>query len=90
MLGIIRHDKNMPISILALSIPGLLMSIYHNIIYWKFVPDTFSPCAEGVSCTTKYFEWFGFITIPSLSLFAFIAITLIAFICVKKNRNVII
>jgi disulfide bond formation protein DsbB len=33
------------------------------------------PCTAGVSCTTKFIEYFGFITIPFLALVALIIIT---------------
>ena len=84
-IGIIRNDRKLYISVLALSLPGLLISIYHNLLYWKILPESVAPCTLGISCTTKFFEWFGFITIPFLGLVAFTVITLLAFISLKKN-----
>lgn len=85
-IGIIRKDRKAYISVLALSIPGLAISIYHNLLYWKILPESISPCMLGVSCTTKFFEWFGFITIPFMALVAFTVVTLLAFISLKKNQ----
>jgi disulfide bond formation protein DsbB len=85
-IGIIRNDRKTYISVLALSLPGLAISIYHNLLYWKILPESIAPCMLGVSCTTKFFEWFGFITIPFLGLVAFTIVTLLAFISLKKNK----
>lgn len=84
-VGIVRHDRKLYISVLALSLPGLLISIYHNLLYWKILPESVSPCTLGISCTTKFFEWFGFITIPFMSLVAFTIITVLSFISLKKH-----
>jgi disulfide bond formation protein DsbB len=85
-IGIIRNDRKTYISVLALSLPGLAISIYHNLLYWKILPESIAPCMLGVSCTTKFFEWFGFITIPFLGLVAFTIVTLLALISLKKNQ----
>lgn len=50
---------------------GLSVSIYHNLLYYNFI-ENIVPCSQGVSCTSKQIEWFGFVTIPLLSLSAFI------------------
>ncbi len=84
-IGIIRNDKKAYISVLALSIPGLVISMCHNLLYWKILPESVAPCTLGISCTTKFFEWFGFITIPFMALVAFIIINVLAFISLKKN-----
>lgn len=70
-LGTIRKDKNLPDYILLLAIPGLIIAAFHNLLYYGIVPESQAPCALGVSCTTKFFEWFGFVTIPFLSMLAF-------------------
>jgi disulfide bond formation protein DsbB len=85
-IGIIRNDRKTYISVLALALPGLAISIYHNLLYWKILPESIAPCMLGVSCTTKFFEWFGFITIPFLGLVAFTIVTLLSLISLKKNQ----
>lgn len=84
-IGIMRNDRKTYISVLALALPGLAISIYHNLLYWKILPESIAPCMLGVSCTTKFFEWFGFITIPFMALVAFTVISALAFISLKKN-----
>src|SRR5260221_12168949 len=70
-VGIIKKDKNLPFYVLPLSLIGMLISIYHNLLYYNILPESVAPCVSGVSCTTKFIEWFGFITIPFLSFSAF-------------------
>ncbi len=74
-VGILRKDKGIYQYVLPLSITGLMISIYHNLLYYKIIPESIKPCTMGVSCTAKQIEWFGFITIPLLSLTAFAIIT---------------
>jgi len=75
-VGIIIKDKNVDIYAWPLIITGLLISIYHNLLYYQILPESAAPCFAGISCTTKFIEWFGFVTIPLLSLLAFIILAL--------------
>lgn len=56
---------------------GFLISLYHNLLMYKIIPENISPCVQGVPCSVAYINWFGFITIPLLSLIAFSAILLL-------------
>ncbi len=62
-------------SVIKFSLPlvaiGLMTSLYHVLLYNEIIPQSLSPCLEGVSCFTVFINWFGFITIPLLSLTAF-------------------
>lgn len=84
-VGIWKKDKNLPFFVLPLSIAGAIIAIYHNLLYYKIIPESAAPCILGVSCTTKQIEWFGFITIPLLSLLAFTSITILIFLYKKQN-----
>jgi len=61
---------------LPLIFTGLLIAIYHNLLYYEIIPDSITPCTAGISCTSKHIEWLGFITIPFLSLTAFFILLL--------------
>lgn len=74
-VGIWKKDKNLPLFVLPLSLIGAAIALYHNLLYYKILPESSAPCTLGISCTTKFIEWFGFVTIPFLSLSAFIAIS---------------
>jgi disulfide bond formation protein DsbB len=79
-VGIIRRDKGIYQYILPLSITGFLIAAYHNLLYYGIIPESIQPCRLGISCTTRQIEWFGFITIPLMSLTAFAIITTCMFI----------
>lgn len=64
---------------------GLLISFYHNLLMFGFISDDLVPCVQGVPCSTRYIDYFGFITIPFLSFIAF-AIIFILLIIIKKGK----
>ena len=64
---------------LPLAICGFAVAAYHNLLYFGVLDEGLSPCTKDLSCITKQIEWFGFITIPLLSLLSFgLTILLIA------------
>ena len=69
--GIIMTDSRMRYYALPLCIGGLVISIYHNLLYYGIIPESITPCTTGVSCTSRQIEWLGFITIPLMALVAF-------------------
>ncbi|MDQ5900868.1 MAG: hypothetical protein QG600_446 [Patescibacteria group bacterium] len=75
-IGIYFKEKYIHRYVLPLSIGGMAIALFHNLLYYKILPESAAPCILGVSCTTKQIEWFGFVTIPFLSLIAFAIITL--------------
>lgn len=72
-----KKDKNVIYFALPMTIIGLAISIYHNLLYYKILPESAAPCTLGISCTTKFIEWFGFITIPFLSFISFLSLTIL-------------
>jgi disulfide bond formation protein DsbB len=60
--------------ILPLVLIGLVISAYHNLLYYELIRESIVPCSEGISCTSRQIEWLGFITIPLLSLVSFLLI----------------
>lgn len=86
-VGILKKDKNTSYFVLPLSLTGLVIAIYHNLLYYDIIPESIAPCTLGISCTTKFIEWFGFITIPFLSMMAFLSITLLTFLNIKLKQG---
>lgn len=86
-VGLWKKDKNLPLFILPLAIIGLVIAIYHSLLYYKIIPESITPCTTGISCTTKQIELLGFITIPLMSLTAFTLITIITITYIKLQRN---
>ena len=63
-------DKVFKYSI-GLVVVGLFFAIYHNLLMFDIIPESVVPCVQGVPCSTEYINWYGFITIPLLSLVAY-------------------
>lgn len=83
-VGILRRDKYLHHYVLPMSILGGLIAFYHVLLQKGILPEAVAPCAIGASCAVKYTGYFGFITIPMMSLAAFIVIT----ICMLVYRKV--
>jgi disulfide bond formation protein DsbB len=79
LVAMLRKDKKAWEYILPFALIGLGIATYHVILYygvnWGFHPEWQGPCQNGISCTTRYIEWFGFITIPLLSWTAHLTIS---------------
>lgn len=86
-IAILKKDTYVPLYVLPLSITGTLIALYHNLLYYNIIPEAITPCMLGVSCTTRFIAWFGFITIPFLSLIAFLVITACMVILLINNRE---
>lgn len=87
IVGILKKDKNLPLYILPLSLFGWGVSIYHNLLYYNVIPEAIAPCTQGVSCTQKLIQMFGFIDIPLGSFLAFTLINICTIIYLKKNTK---
>jgi disulfide bond formation protein DsbB len=85
--GIVLRDRQMKYYALPVSLSGLAVAVYHNLLYYGFIPDSITPCTQGVSCTSVQIEWLGFVTIPLMSLAAFVSVSLcLLFINQRNNR----
>jgi len=83
--GLFPFDKGVVKYALPLSIVGGLIAFYHTLLYGGIIPESIQPCSQGVSCTEKYIELFGFVSIPMLSFLAFLAI--VALLLILKRRT---
>lgn len=83
-VGILRRDKGIYHYVLPLSLLGCLVAFYQVLLQMGIVPETLTPCSIGAACTTKYTSYFGFISIPIMSLTAFSVIS----VCMLIFRRV--
>lgn len=69
-----RQDRGVVKYALPLAVLGALTATYH--VLEQNVPGFAAPpiCQVGVPCSAKYINWLGFISIPVLSLTAFVLI----------------
>ncbi|MFQ5472158.1 MAG: disulfide oxidoreductase, partial [Dehalococcoidia bacterium] len=86
-VGIVRRDRGLHWTVLPLSIAGLAVAIYHNLLQQGVVSEGIASCRFGVSCEAKWIEWLGFITIPMMSLAAFSVITILMIITLLGRQS---
>lgn len=88
-VGILTHDSKVTRYAAPFTILGLLLSGYHNLLYYGIIPEALTPCTQGVSCSSRQIEWWGFITIPLLSLigFSLLGVSLITFSRKSKESS---
>lgn len=77
LAGLFPFDAKVIRFSLPLVLLGWIIAIYHNLLYYQILPESASPCIQGISCTTVQLNWLGFITIPLLSLTAFTIILIL-------------
>ncbi len=85
-VGIAKRDVLWRWYAVPLAVIGLGIAVYHNLLYYHIIPESITPCTEGISCTSVQIEWLGFITIPLMSLTAFSIINAIILIY-RPNKN---
>lgn len=85
--GLFPFDKRVVNYALPLAIAGWFTALYHNLLYSKIIPQELQPCSQGVSCTEKYIDLFGFLTIPMLSLLGFSTIITLLFLLKKRTSR---
>jgi disulfide bond formation protein DsbB len=91
LVAMIRKDQKVYSYILPLIVFGLIIATYHVVLYygvnWGLRPDWIGPCQDGISCTTRYVEYFGFVTIPLLSWAAHLLVTVLMLIAWRIDRK---
>ncbi len=85
-IGIATRDPRVKVYALPFALIGLLIAIYHNLLYYGVIPESITPCTEGVPCNAVQLEWLGFITIPLMGLGGFIFLTLCLLIYKPNNK----
>lgn len=73
-IGLFPFDRKVIRYALPLAVPGWLFAVFHLLLIAGVIPEGIKPCTQGVPCSEKVIEWFGFVTIPLLSVVAFSAI----------------
>lgn len=89
LVGLWRNDEEAVYYGFPLSLIGLMIAIFHNLLYFGIIPEAITPCDATVSCSAKQLELFGFITIPLLAFISFLVINVLGLIQIglMKNRN---
>lgn len=83
-IGLFPFDPKVVRYALALAVAGWLFAVFHLLLVAGVIPESIQPCAQGVPCSQTVIEWFGFVTIPLLSVIAFS--TIIALLLLTRFR----
>ena len=83
-VGLFPFDPRIVRYALPLSALGGSIALFHVLLTWGLIPENVKPCSQGVPCGVNQIEWFGFISIPLLSLAGFAVIT--ALLLVARRR----
>jgi disulfide bond formation protein DsbB len=83
--GLFPLDRGVIRYALPLALCGWLVAVFHLLLVAGVIPEDLKPCTQGVPCTDKTIEWFGFVTLPLLSAAAFS--TIIALLALAHLRG---
>ena len=87
-VAIVKKDQKVADYVLPLAALGGLVALYQFFLTQGWVSDTLARCSlSGISCTTRYVEWLGFINIPFMSLVSFVFIAFCMLIYIKENKG---
>ena len=70
-----------------LAAAGWLVALFHVLLTKGYIPETMTPCTQGIPCSQIDAQWFGFLTVPMLSLLSFSAIGLALGAACHKARQ---
>lgn len=85
--GLFPLDARIVRYALPLAAAGWLVAVYHLLLAEGLIPEGITPCTEGVPCSQTVIEWFGFVTIPLLSVAAFSLIIAFLIAIYVKTRK---
>jgi disulfide bond formation protein DsbB len=87
--ALIKKDENVRRYAIVLSIAGALVALYHTLLQLGFESSLPCPATGGISCQVVYFLDYGYITIPTMALTAFVLILLFLASPNPKKKEVI-
>ena len=69
--GLFPLDPRVVRYALPLALAGLGLALFHLALTAGWIPESLKPCQQGVPCSSIQVVWFGFVTIPLLSVLSF-------------------
>ncbi|MCY4117499.1 MAG: disulfide oxidoreductase [Caldilineaceae bacterium] len=85
--GILRRDHHLPFLVLPFSLLGQGLAVYHYLLQKTTIFSQPSSCGLGVTCSSVWIDWFGIVTIPLLSVFGFMVITIGMLMVIAGGEN---
>lgn len=86
-IAMLRKDKYVYRYILPLAVAGALLALYNYLLQKAGFNLNILTCSTGKSCADIDFELLGFITIPLMSLVAFLGIIVAAWLGRRKTKQ---
>ncbi|HEF1899674.1 disulfide oxidoreductase [Bacillus thuringiensis] len=86
LISIINNDNSIKYYLRYFSLIGIFISLYHNVIQINQTHSLF--CGITSNCLTVYEKYFGFVTIPLMSLIAFCLIFILSFFIKIEKKSV--
>lgn len=84
-LGLFPFDPRGIRYALPLAALGWATALFHQLLVAGVIPESIKPCTQGVPCSQTVITWFGFVTIPLLSLIAFS--TILGLLLAARHRG---
>jgi disulfide bond formation protein DsbB len=69
--GLFPFDRRVVRFALPLALVGWGLALFHWGVASGLIPESITPCSQGVPCSVEQIVWFGFLTLPMLSVLAF-------------------
>jgi disulfide bond formation protein DsbB len=82
--GLFPLDRRVVRYALPLALAGWLLALYHWGVASGLIPESATPCSQGVPCSFEQIVWFGFLTLPMLSVLAFSVIIALLLLTSRK------
>lgn len=84
--ALVRRMKTYAPYVLVLSVLGMVVSVYHNLLEW-FPTLESNVCSVDVPCTTIWFREFGFVSLTFMAGSAFLAVIVWSTIVIRSTTS---
>ncbi|MFZ4538782.1 disulfide bond formation protein B [Propionivibrio sp.] len=85
--GLFPFDQRVVRYALPLAAAGWGLALFHLALIAGWVPQAIKPCQQGVPCSDVQAVWFGFVTIPFLSVVSFSLIAVLLLVTHLKGSK---
>jgi disulfide bond formation protein DsbB len=85
--GLFPLDPRVVCYALPLTLAGLGLALFHWALQLGLVAEQIKPCSQGVPCTDLQAVWFGFLSIPLMSVLAFSFILSMLLLTLKRGSK---
>ena len=84
-IALVTQDVNVVKYAQPLALIGVALAAFHCLLYLGYVPKGIQLCSQDIPCSEVKLQVWGFLTIPLMSLAAFLAIVVVLFL-LKRSK----